>query len=116
MEKKRKFDILFESIITEMTEDGFYPAKYIDGTQAVGKNFRGDDQIWMIGPVKERHNRDFFTKEKLPWMATCLWLPDKIGPRHGILISINSYENVKAENPEKLEELGLIKDIDWENA
>ena len=39
--KKSKFDILFESIITEMNADGFYPAKYTDGTQAVGIDVAG---------------------------------------------------------------------------
>ncbi len=112
--QKSKFDILFESIITEMNADGFYPAKYTDGTQAIGIDAAGREQIWMIGPIKDKHNIDYFTKEELPQYTTCLWLPNKFGFKKGIVISIDSYEANK-DNP-KLKELGLIKDIDFENA
>lgn len=37
-----------ESIINEMNTNSFYPAKYIDGSQVVGIDCRGEEQIWMI--------------------------------------------------------------------
>lgn len=109
-----KFDILYESIIKEMNENSFYPAKYIDGDQAVGKDFNGRSQIWMIGPTTEKSTIDFFSGEKLPYMTTVLWLPNKKGPRKGIAVSIDSYEKFKTDP--RMEEIGLVKEIDWENA
>jgi hypothetical protein len=31
-----------------MNTNSFYPAKYIDGSQVVGSDCRGEEQIWMI--------------------------------------------------------------------
>ena len=112
----KKFNTIYESIINEMNENSFYPAKYTDGTQAVGTNFQGDEQIWMIGPTMERKLKDFLTGEALPQYTTILWLPNKLGIRKGIAISINSYEANKESMKDKLAELGLVKDIDWENS
>lgn len=73
----KKFNMLYEEIIKEMNENSFYPAKYVDGTQAVGTDFNGNEQIWMIGPTNEKNTTDFLTGQKLPYMATILWLPNK---------------------------------------
>lgn len=114
--EKRKFDKLFKTIITEMTANSFYPAKYVDGSQAVGTNFKGEEQIWMIGPVEDKFNYDYLTGEKLPQYTTVLWLPNKKAPHKGIVISMDSYEKAKTEYPDKLEQLGLTQDINWELA
>lgn len=73
----KKFNMLCEQIIKEMNENSFYPAKYKDGEQAVGVDFNGNEQIWMIGPTNEKNTTDFLTGQKLPYMATILWLPNK---------------------------------------
>ena len=116
--KESKFDTLYNKIICEMNQNSFYPAKYIDGTQAVGTDFNGNEQIWMIGPTDEKNTTDFLTGKKLSWMTVILWLPNKIDYKHGIAISYDSYNMNKdiPEMKEKLASVGLIKEIDWENA
>lgn len=112
----KKFNLLCEEIIKEMNENSFYPAKYIDGTQAVGTDFNGNEQIWMIGPTNEHTTKDYITQQVLPWMTTILWLPNKFGYKQGLAISYDSYlESVNDPDIQaKLAELGLIKEIDWE--
>lgn len=39
---------LDDNVIEEMNTNSFYPAKYINGEQAVGTDCRGESQIWMI--------------------------------------------------------------------
>jgi hypothetical protein len=112
----KKFNESVNNILTEMNMNSFYPAKFVDGSQAVGINCAGHEQIWMIGPTEHKGIVDYLTKEKLPKLATILWLPDKIAPGKGIAISIDSYEANKINRAEELASLGLIKDIDWENA
>lgn len=114
----KNFNEKIQALITEMNENSFYPAKYVDGSQAVGTNCVGMEQIWMIGPTMERNIHDYITGEKLPQYTTILWLPNKLGFKKGIAISMDSFEAAR-QNPElndKLVSLGLINDINWELA
>ena len=90
----KKFNLLCEEIIKEMNQNSFYPAKYVDGSQAVGTDFNGNEQIWMIGPTDEKTTVDFLTGKKLPWMSTILWLPNKYGYKKGLAISYESYTDL----------------------
>jgi hypothetical protein len=47
-------------VINEMNTNSFYPAKYIDGSQVVGIDCRGEEQIWMIRTdFREKYKRLF---------------------------------------------------------
>lgn len=111
-----QFNILYESIISEMNTNSFYPAKSISGNQLVGKDFRGLEQIWMIGPTMENNVTCILTGQKLPQYSTILWLPNANGYKKGIAVSYDAY--TKLPDPtqnETLINLGLTELVDWEN-
>lgn len=115
------FDKVYFKIISEaIGYTGYYNARTKNGDFVMGKNFKGEEVSWMIGPTERKNTVDFITGEKLPYMTTVLWLPNAKGPNKGISISYKTYKDIIESDVKEsiaiLEKLGLPLDIDFENA
>lgn len=118
--KMNAFDKIYFKILTEaIGYTNYYNARNKNGDFVLGKNFKGEEVSWMIGPTDRKSTVDAITGEKLPLMTTVLWLPNAKGPNRGISIAYTTYADiVQSGDPEqlqKLEAFGLPTDIDFEN-
>ena len=115
------FDQVYFKILSEAVGfTGYYTARRANGEFVKGKDYKGKEINWMIGPTNQKNTVDYITGEKLPWMTTILWLPNAKSPKKGIAIAYKTYKDIiEFDRPESiaiLEKLGLPLDIDFENA
>ena len=119
--KMNAFDQVYFKILSEAVGfTGYYTARRANGEFVKGKDYKGKEINWMIGPTDQKNTVDHITGEKLPWMTTILWLPNAKSPKKGIAIAYKTYKDIiESDIPESiaiLEKLGLPLDIDFENA
>ena len=83
--KMNAFDKVYFKILTEaIGYTSYYNARNKNGDFVLGKNFKGEEVSWMIGPTDRKSTVDAITGEKLPLMTTVLWLPNAKGPNRHI--------------------------------
>jgi len=89
-----------------------------DGNFVLGKNYKGMEENWLVGPTEQKSTIDYLTGEKLPQYSTIIWLPDANGHKCGISVAYESYidaiENNDEEKIEKLKAINLPLNINFD--